>query len=114
MMALCQGLVVMAAPGGDGYPGEGPRESPWVPGNAENWKYSLLCPILPSRKYPDGLALWIGTSFSTPLVSGLAALILEAPPGPRTPVMTDMIAAQPSADLALGEGTVDVPESLQP
>jgi subtilisin family serine protease len=75
----------IAAPGGDGInlPGGDEENSCEVPGkNPDSDAYVCqeepgFCLIsLVDKPYP-GYAYWVGTSFSTPLVSGLAALMLE-------------------------------------
>jgi hypothetical protein len=71
----------IAAPGGDGInscevPGRNPDSDEYVcqeePG---------FCLISLVHKPNPGYAYWVGTSFSTPLVSGLAALMLEKESG---------------------------------
>jgi hypothetical protein len=68
----------VAAPGGNGInscevPGEDPPDS----GEYVCQREPGLCLISLVHKPEPGYAYWVGTSFSTPLVSGLAALTLE-------------------------------------
>ena len=58
-------------------------QCPWEEVDSrDRWKYGLIGPVLPDERFPEGFARWIGTSFATPLVSGMAALILEHHGGP--------------------------------
>jgi len=71
----------IAAPGGDGInscevPGRNPDSDEYV--CQEEPGFCLIS--LVHKPYP-GYAYWVGTSFSTPLVSGLAALMLEKESG---------------------------------
>jgi subtilisin family serine protease len=71
----------IAAPGGDGInscevPGRNPDSDEYV--CQEEPGFCLIS--LVQKPYP-GYAYWVGTSFSTPLVSGLAALMLEKESG---------------------------------
>lgn len=80
----------LAAPGGDGYDCRmhvkptSPYDTcmcPWGVEGIDRWKYGLIGPVLPNREFKLGFARWIGTSFATPLVSGMAALVREHPGG---------------------------------
>jgi subtilisin family serine protease len=57
-----------------------------------------------------GYAYWNGTSFSAPLVSGLAALILEAE---GDAVSTDEIYVKIKDGAISGENVINVPYTLQ-
>lgn len=119
----------IAAPGGDGYRapagclgglfgqrGQTGCEVPWGRCRNDCWKYGLLGPILKTGE-ETGYARWAGTSFATPLVSGLAARILDKEGGWVHPAVVrdelefiDTGAVDPN----LGEGIIDVAGSLSP
>lgn len=72
------------APSGDGRQPccRKPRFKGCEYGQADDcWKYGLIGCITESKEHPTGYTYLVGTSFSTPLVSGLAALVLEAESG---------------------------------
>jgi hypothetical protein len=62
----------------------------------------------------SGYACWAGTSFSAPMVSGLASLILEGQPGTSPAVVSETIRnnAVVPHNSDLQKGIIDVPASL--
>jgi subtilisin family serine protease len=103
----------VAAPGGDGQ-----SLTSCVPQLADcqgaNCPYALVGPVL-MPPAETGYTYWTGSSFATPLVSGLAALVLEMGQGQLTPADVQAIiecGARPG-DPNLGSGVVNVRRTLQ-
>jgi hypothetical protein len=71
-----------AAPGGDG---NATTCQPMVDQCSDGCEYGLISLVPISNDFPMGYAYWAGTSFSAPLVSGLAALVLEKEGGKVSP-----------------------------
>jgi len=106
----------IAAPGGDGYDcGQADEECecPWGVAGIQRWKYGLIGPVLPDRQFPQGFARWLGTSFATPLASGLAALILEHYGGlPPADVLHEILAHANPGGAGIVGGISELPDYL--
>jgi len=116
----------VAAPGGnggDGFDEQGnpvscvARASTWMetpePCNAMiNCGYGVVGLSVPTRENNFPIGLWSGTSFSTPLVTGLAALVLKANDIPNIKVNCVIERGATSSDEALGAGIINISESL--
>ena len=105
----------VAAPGGDTYDRRQRRCIDQLIVDSENNVQGAVIGLAPRTAPKSGYAYWVGTSFSAPLVSGLAALMLEHQSG--VPVFGSIRvkpAALPPAPLdhALGKGIIDVPDSV--
>jgi subtilisin family serine protease len=77
--------------------------------------YGVIGPALEPRPH-TGYIFWTGSSFSTPMVSGLAALVQQAGGGAYTPDQVAEIlycgAVNPKQLNDLGKGVIDVARTL--
>jgi subtilisin family serine protease len=103
----------IGAPGGDGGPGSAatcvPQNQNCVP--SEDCPYGLIS-LASMPGSPSGYAYWVGTSFATPLVSGLAALLLESGVASSAVASAITAGADSSPDPDLGNGIIDVSNTL--
>jgi hypothetical protein len=128
-----QGAV--AAPGGDGGPGDPPRllsrilgrsrprargcqpRTELCPGQGGDCRYAVIGPAYDPRP-PSGFIYWVGSSFAAPMVAGLAALALDCQEQPIPPAAVRcaiLEAAQPTRanGAGLGRGIIHIPETLR-
>lgn len=126
---------VVAAPGGNGGPADPPSllsrifggvqsqahgcqpRPELCPGEGGNCQYAVIGPAYDPRP-ASGFIYWVGTSFSAPMVAGLAALALDGPDqalSPETVRCAILGGAQPSRTNAdgLGRGIINIPETLK-
>jgi serine protease len=107
----------VAAPGGDGRDpddGAGMCEPRLASCQGPNCPYALIGPVL-MPPAETGYSYWTGSSFAAPLVSGLAALVLEQADGRLTPADVQAViecGARPGGR-HLGSGVINVPRTLQ-
>ncbi|MCS6844318.1 MAG: S8/S53 family peptidase [Caldilineales bacterium] len=94
----------IAAPGGDGAPAAGGSPA-CTPSHTACPTDRPDCPYGVISLTRDGYAYWVGSSFATPMVSGAAALWLEAGTAPET-LFLALKTAGPRPDL--GRGVLDL------
>jgi len=96
--------IDVAAPGGDG---DQPCEIPVCQqGNADQCLVSL------SRNSSTGYAYWVGTSFATPLVTGLEALLLSGPEATADPTPSGEKTCSAADTITLPDGIIYLPQAL--
>ncbi len=113
----------IAAPGGDGRASKDHPESDCRPRTADcqgaDCPSAVVGPvILPpySDETRTSYLFWSGSSFSAPLVSGLAALVIQAGQGQFTPNEVESLiicGATPTNDPYLGVGVINVRRTLE-
>jgi hypothetical protein len=108
----------ISAPGGDGRETDGPAEI-CRPRNNEcldaECPFGVIGPISKTLSTDSGYAYWTGSSFAAPMVSGLAAEVLDIANGSLTPTEVRAIlecGATPSNDRYLGAGVINVQRTL--
>jgi hypothetical protein len=111
----------LAAPGGDGR-SDNESDHDCKPRNDEctdkDFLKAIVGPILQPPSYKDndnGYIFWSGSSFSTPLVSGLAALVLRAAGGKIEPIEVErriLCGCTSTSDPYLGAGVINVQRTL--
>ncbi len=115
----------LAAPGGDGGPRLDPRTRQVVPGRCAPQTAACTGPecgfgvIGPALETPphSGFIFWVGSSFATPMVSGLAALVAQAGQGNFSAeeiasiLYCGAVRHHPE-ETALGRGVIDVGRTL--
>jgi subtilisin family serine protease len=114
----------VGAPGGDGRSSTDPADKDCKPRVAEctkgvECKVAVIGPaIRPPFTNPNNIyyVYWSGSSFSAPLASGLAALVLEAGDGRYSPDQVKKFikcGAVTRDDYALGAGIINIPRTLE-
>jgi hypothetical protein len=105
----------IAAPGGDGGAGANNRCVPRAQNcNGPDCEFGVIGPALEDAPH-TGFIYWVGSSFATPMVSGLAALVLEAGQGGYTAEQVAEIircGAVPVPDGSQGANVINVHRTL--